>query len=190
MIFRHNLLMMVFLLCTWASLKAQELESKCSPLLDHEVKKLLSGESVNLCEAYSRKVVLVVNTASKCAFTPQYEQLETLYDRYKDRGFVVLGFPSNDFGNQEPGSEKKIQNFCRLTYGVQFPMFAKTRTAKAYADPLYRALGEAAGRYPSWNFHKYLLNREGQLVKDFTSATSPDSRHVVEAIEAGHIRHR
>ncbi len=184
MIFRHNLLITVFLLCSWASLEAQELESKCSPLLDHEVKKLLTGESVNLCEAYSGKVVLVVNTASKCAFTPQYEQLETLYDRYKDRGFVVLGFPSNDFGNQEPGSEKKIQNFCRMTYGVQFPMFAKTHAAKANADPLYRALGEAAGRYPSWNFHKYLLNREGQLVRDFTSSIPPDSKKMVTAIEA------
>ena len=184
MISRHDLLTIMFFLCLVVSLNAQELESKCSPLLDHEVKKLLTGESVNLCEAYSGKVVLVVNTASKCAFTPQYEQLEMLYDRYKDRGFVVLGFPSNDFGNQEPGSEKQIQNFCRMTYGVQFPMFTKTHAAKAKADPLYRALGDAAGRYPSWNFHKYLINREGQLIEDFASSVQPDSKTVVKAIEA------
>jgi glutathione peroxidase len=165
-------------------LKAQNLDDKCSPLLNHEVKQLLTGEPINLCDAYSGKVIMIVNTASKCAFTPQYEQLELLYDTYKARGMVVLGFPSNDFGRQEPGTEKQIQNFCRLTYGVRFPMFAKTRAAKAYADPLYRALGEAAGRYPSWNFHKYLLNREGQLVRDFTSSTSPDSKQIIKAIEA------
>lgn len=184
MVIAQKLFMALFLLCSVAPLAAQERGSRCSPLLNHEVNKLLTGESVNLCDAYSGKVVLVVNTASKCAFTPQYEQLEMLYDRYKDRGLVVVGFPSNDFGNQEPGSEKQIQKFCRLTYGVRFPMFAKTHAAKTHADPLYRALGEAAGRYPSWNFHKYLLNRDGQLVKDFTSSTLPDSKKMVMAIEA------
>ena len=184
MVIGRQLFAIVFLLCLVAPLKAQEPDGKCSSLLNHEVNTLLTGKPVNLCSEFSGKVILIVNTASKCAFTPQYEQLERLYDAYNGRGFVVLGFPSNDFGNQEPGSEKQIQDFCRVTYGVKFPMFAKTHVAKAHAGPLYRALGEAAGRYPSWNFHKYLLDREGRLVEDFASSTPPDSNSLVKAIEA------
>lgn len=185
MITRNFLVLLSFLVLS-APLSAEEQGSRkdCGPLLNHDVKRLVSGETVNLCDAYAGKVVLVVNTASKCAFTPQYEGLEELYRSYKDRGLAVLGFPSNDFGRQEPGTEKQIQNFCRLTYGVQFPMFAKTRAAKANADPLYRSLGEAAGRYPQWNFHKYLLDRDGRLVADFPSRTRPTSKQVVNAIEA------
>jgi glutathione peroxidase len=153
-------------------------------LLDHEVRRLNSDETVNLADAYSGKVVLVVNTASRCAFTDQYEGLEALYATYRDRGLVVLGFPSNDFGNQEPGSEKEIQDFCRLTYSVRFPMFAKTTVTKERADPLFKGLGEAAGRYPKWNFHKYLLDREGRLVDNYLSQTSPQSRTLVDAIES------
>lgn len=153
------------------------------PLLDHEVRRLGSDEVVNLKNAYAGKVVLIVNTASKCAFTGQYEGLEALYAKYQDRGFVVLGFPSNDFGNQEPGTEQQIQDFCRLTYSVKFPMFAKTQVRKGKADPLFTGLAEAAGRYPKWNFHKYLLDREGRLVDDYLSFTSPQSRTIVGAIE-------
>jgi glutathione peroxidase len=153
-------------------------------LLDHEARTLGGDERVNLKQAYGGKVVLVVNTASKCAFTGQYEGLEALYGRYRDRGFVVLGFPSNDFGGQEPGSERQIQDFCRLTYSVKFPMFGKTSVKKGSADPLFEGLAEAAGRYPKWNFHKYLLDREGRLVDDFLSWTSPQSGRVVRAIEA------
>ena len=152
-------------------------------LLDHEVRRLNSDEVVNLKDAYAGKVVLVVNTASKCAFTGQYEGLEALQARYRDRGLVVLGFPSNDFGGQEPGSEQQIQDFCRLTYSVKFPMFAKTRVKKGSADPLFEGLAEAAGRYPKWNFHKYLVDREGRLVDNFLSFTSPQSDTVIETIE-------
>jgi glutathione peroxidase len=153
-------------------------------LLDHEVRRLNSDERVNLAEAYPGKVVLIVNTASRCAFTDQYEGLEALYAAYRDRGLVILGFPSNDFGNQEPGSEKQIQDFCRLTYSVRFPMFAKTTVTEGRADPLFTGLGDAAGRYPEWNFHKYLLDREGRLVGDYLSRTSPQSRTLISAIEA------
>lgn len=153
-------------------------------LLDHDVRRLNSDETVNLATAYAGKVVLVVNTASRCAFTDQYEGLEALYATYRDRGFVVLGFPSNDFGNQEPGTEEQIQDFCRLTYSVRFPMFAKTTVAEGRADPLFRGLGDAAGRYPKWNFHKYLLDREGRLVDNYLSITSPQSRTLVDAIES------
>ena len=152
-------------------------------LLDHDARRLSSAETVNLKEAYAGKVVLIVNTASKCAFTGQYEGLEALYATYRDRGLVVLGFPSNDFGGQEPGSEARIQEFCRLTYSVRFPMFAKTSVKKGQADPLFEGLATAAGRYPQWNFHKYLIGRDGQVVNDFLSWTSPQSSTVIQAIE-------
>ena len=155
----------------------------CPQTLDFELRRLNSDEQVNLCQTYLGKVVLIVNTASKCGFTHQYDGLETLYDRYKDRGLVVLGFPSNDFGGQEPGTEAQIQEFCRLTYSIRFPMFEKVRAARAEASPLYRTLGELAGEYPSWNFHKYLLDREGRLVKSFSTPTPPLGAEITSAIE-------
>jgi glutathione peroxidase len=156
----------------------------CAPILDVTVRSLNENKAINLCQVYKDKVVLIVNTASKCAFTSQYEGLESLYEKYKDKGLVVLGFPSNDFANQEPGSEKQIQSFCRLTYGVQFPMFAKTRVTKKNADPLYKNLGEAAGEYPAWNFHKYLLDRNGNFVASYSSFTKPLSKKLVKRIES------
>ena len=158
-------------------------EPDCPSLLDHEVRRLGSEETVRLCDAYRGKVLLIVNTASRCAFTSQYEDLETLYGRYRERGLEVLGFPSNDFGQQEPGTEQEIQQFCKLTYGVKFPMFAKTRVRKGDADPLYRALGEAAGSYPRWNFYKYLVGRDGELIDSYNSFRSPTGGAILEAIE-------
>ena len=155
----------------------------CPPVLDFEKRRLAGDEVVRLCDAYAGQVILVVNTASKCAFTGQYEGLEALYRRYKDRGFVVLGFPSNDFGNQEPGTEQQIQQFCRLTYSVEFPMFEKTRVKKGVADPMFDLLAQEAGAYPKWNFYKYLIDRNGEVVDYFTSVTSPESNKVVSAIE-------
>jgi len=184
MIFVRMLFALVLATGLVSAVFAGEKAANCGDLLNHEVRMLGSEERVNLCEEYAGKVVLVVNTASKCAFTPQYDGLEALYDKYRDRGLVVLGFPSNDFGEQEPGTERQIQNFCRLTYSVRFPMFAKTHVRATSADPLYRALGETAGRYPRWNFHKYLLNREGRLVADFPSAVAPENDALVRAIEA------
>lgn len=146
-------------------------------------RRLDSDGEENLCEVYRGKVILVVNTASRCAFTGQYEGLESLYSEYKDRGLEVIGFPSNDFGNQEPGSEKSIKKFCRLTYGVEFPMYAKTRVKGDQADPFYKALSAAAGHSPRWNFHKYLIDREGRLAGSFSSFTSPQSKKLTAAIE-------
>ena len=154
-----------------------------SSLLDFDARRLGGEEVVNIKDAYGGKVVLVVNTASQCAFTGQYEGLEALYAKYRDRGLVVLGFPSNDFGNQEPGTEQQIKDFCRLTYSVKFPMFAKTKVRKGNADPFFQRLGEAAGRYPQWNFHKFLIDRNGRLADDFLSFTSPESETMVDAIE-------
>jgi glutathione peroxidase len=155
----------------------------CAPALDFQHRRLAAEEEVRLCDAYQGKVVLVVNTASKCAFTDQYEGLEAIYRKYKDRGLVVLGFPSNDFGNQEPGNEEQIKEFCRLTYSVEFPMFEKIRVKKGVAAPLFQRLAEDAGAYPKWNFYKYLIDREGRVVTHFTSFTPPESPKLVAAIE-------
>ena len=153
-------------------------------LLDHEYRRLASDESVNLRAAYGGDVLLFVNTASKCGFTPQYEGLEALHARYAEHGFAVLGFPSNDFRGQEPGSEEEIRDFCTLTYGVRFPMFEKVVVTGDAATPLYRELAEAAGEAPGWNFHKYLVGRDGRLVASFGSRTKPDDPELVAAIEA------
>ena len=161
------------------------LEAKaCDGLLDHEVRYLNNSQRTRLCEAYGGKLVLVVNTASKCAYTDQYDGLERLYEQYKDKGLVILGFPSNDFGAQEPGTEKQIQDFCRLTYSVNFPMFAKTQVSQHNAGPFYSKLAAASGRYPAWNFHKYLIGRDGKLITDFSSHVDPFDRDLVQLIEA------
>jgi glutathione peroxidase len=155
----------------------------CPPLLDLSLRRLAGDEVINLCEAYRGKVILVVNTASKCGFTGQYEGLEALYRKYRDQGLVVLGFPSNDFMNQEPGNEEEIQKFCRLTYAVEFPMFEKVSVKKGSATPLFERLAAAGAPYPKWNFYKYLIDRNGNYVDYFASITGPDSDKVVKAIE-------
>lgn len=155
----------------------------CPETLHHTVRSLNSHTEVDLCKTYHGQVLLIVNTASKCAFTDQYEGLEALYAKYRDQGFAVLGFPSNDFANQEPGDEKQVQEFCRLTYGVQFPMFSKTHVKKVNADPMYRTLGELTGTYPKWNFYKYLIDRRGNIAGTYSSFTSPMSSELTKQIE-------
>jgi len=152
-------------------------------LLDREYRQLAGKEKVNLQATYGGQVLLVVNTASKCGFTPQYEGLEAMYAKYKDQGFAVLGFPSNDFMGQEPGTEEDIQEFCTLTYGVQFPMFEKVQVRGAGATPLYADLRKATGEAPGWNFHKYLIDRDGKVVASFGSRTAPDDPKLVAEIE-------
>lgn len=154
-----------------------------SALLDQDFRKLAAPETVNLCDAYSGKVLLVVNTASKCGYTPQYEGLEKLHEKYEQQGLVVLGFPSNDFMGQEPGTEAEIQDFCRLTYDVKFPMFEKTLVKKEHAHPLYAQLAELSGTYPTWNFHKYLIGRDGKFSAQFSPHTKPFDPIVTTAIE-------
>jgi glutathione peroxidase len=156
----------------------------CPAALDFYQRPLLRDQPVRLCDEFRGRVVLIVNTASRCAYTPQYEGLEALYARYRDRGLVVVGFPSNDFGGQEPGTEKQIRDFCRLTYGVQFPMFAKTRVRGPDADPLYRHLADVSDDTPRWNFHKYLLDRQGRVVASFPGEVSPQDERLIAAIEA------
>ena len=153
-------------------------------LLDHDFRRLASEDIVNLSDAYSDKVVLVVNTASKCGNTPQYDGLEKLFQEYGEQGLVVLGFPSNDFMGQEPGTEEEIQEFCRLTYKVKFPMFEKVVVKKGAAHPFYDELAAAAGTYPTWNFHKYLIGRDGNLITEFSPRTKPYDDKIISAIES------
>ena len=157
---------------------------ECPETLDFTLRPLAStGAPVRLCDVYAGKVLLLVNTASKCAYTPQYEGLEALSRRYADRDLVVIGFPSNDFAGQEPGTERQIQAFCKLTYDVAFPMFEKLRVRGADAHPLYKLLALRGGGEPGWNFHKYLLGRDGRVVAAFPSAVVPDDARLLEAIE-------
>jgi glutathione peroxidase len=156
----------------------------CSDLLKAEFRPLAGKEKASLCSRFEGQVLLVVNTASKCGFTPQYEGLEALHARLGGRGFSVLGFPSNDFMGQEPGTEQEIQEFCTLTYGVKFPMFEKVTVKKDNAVPFFQQLAEGAGgEYPGWNFHKYLIDRKGAVVASFGSRTGPDDPKLLEAIE-------
>jgi glutathione peroxidase len=158
--------------------------AKCSELLDREFRPLAKKDPVNLCSLAEGKVVLVVNTASKCGFTPQYEGLEKLYAERKDDGLVVIGFPSNDFMGQEPGTEEEIAEFCTLTYGVKFPMFEKVSVKEGAADPFFSALAKAGGGYPGWNFHKYLIGRDGQVIEGFGSRVKPDDAKLAAKIDA------
>ena len=132
------------------------------------------------------KVILVVNTASLCGFTPQYDDLQAVWERYRDRGLVVLGVPSNDFGNQEPGTEKQIKTFCEVNFDIDFPMTGKVRVTGEDAHPFYKwaSTQVGAGGTPRWNFHKYLIGPEGDLVAWFSTPTEPTARKVVAAIEA------
>jgi glutathione peroxidase len=153
----------------------------CPALLKHSFPRLQDGVPQSLCQ-YQGKVILVVNTASFCGFTGQYEALEAVYDKYKDRGLVVLGFPSNDFGDQEPGSNKEIAEFCRMTYGVKFPMMAKTDIVAPKTNAFYKQLIEKTGAQPKWNFHKYLIDRGGSQVERYNSQTAPDSNSLIARI--------
>lgn len=145
--------------------------------------KSLEGKAVDLGQ-YKGKVALVVNVASSCGFTPQYEGLEKLYKELSPKGLVVLGFPSNDFGGQEPGSPEEIRSFCSTKYSVTFPMFAKVTVSGASQSPVYKYLTETTKETPSWNFCKYLVNRQGKVVKFYKSTTKPDSADLRAAIEA------
>jgi glutathione peroxidase len=154
----------------------------CPALLDYTLPSLMDQPTA-LCQ-FRGKVLLVVNTASECGYTPQYQGLEALYRRYRDRGLVVLGFPANDFGGQEPGGNKQIAQFCEINYGVSFPMFAKSAVAAGKgANPFYDALAARAGQRPQWNFHKYLVDRSGERVLSFASGVEPGDRRLVGELE-------
>lgn len=171
-----------FLLLGCAAPSFAQQPPACPPVLDQRFNRLQDDAPQHLCQ-YAGKVVLVVNTASYCGFTGQYEGLEALYAKYSPRGLVVLGFPSNDFGNQEPGDSKQIADFCYNTYGVKFPMFAKSSVVGKDANPLHAQLAKATGTAPKWNFHKYLIDRSGKVVGSYGSRTAPDDRKLVGDVE-------
>jgi glutathione peroxidase len=156
--------------------------AECPPLLDFEARPLRGGEPVKLCEAYRGKVILAVNTASQCGYTPQFKGMEALYQKYKDRGLVVLGFPSNDF-RQEFAEAEKTAEVCYLNYGVTFPMFAKSAVKGGAANPFFRHLAEQSGTEPRWNFFKYLVDAQGGAVAAYPSATEPDDAELTGKIE-------
>ena len=156
--------------------------ASCPALLKQTFNRLQDDAPQNLCQ-YAGKVILVVNTASYCGYTKQYEGLEALYAKYNPKGLVVLGFPSNDFGKQEPGSAKEIADLCYNTYGVKFPMFAKSVVSGESPNPFHAQLIKATGKEPKWNFTKYLIDRNGKVIEYFPSKVTPDDKALVGKIE-------
>jgi glutathione peroxidase len=156
--------------------------NSCPDVLNHRFNRLQDDAPQDLCQ-YRGKVALVVNTASYCGFTQQYEGLESLHAKFQQRGLVVMGFPSNDFGGQEPGNSKQIADLCYNTYGVKFPMFAKSIVSGKEANPLYLQLTKATGVAPKWNFYKYLIDRSGKILAAYPSKISPNDKQLIADIE-------
>jgi len=156
--------------------------TSCPAILKQTFNRLQDEAPQNLCQ-YAGKVVLVVNTASYCGYVNQYEGLEKLYAKYGKQGLVVLGFPSNDFGKQEPGNAKEIADFCYNTYGVKFPMFAKSSVTGANVNPLHANLIKLTGQAPKWNFTKYLIGRDGKVLDYFPSKVTPEDKQLVSRVE-------
>ncbi len=156
--------------------------NQCGEILGHSMQQLNTRESVDLCDSFKGKTLLVVNTASKCGFTKQFEGLEALYQQYKDKGLVVLGFPSDSF-MQEYDDAGKTAEVCYLTYGVKFPMFASSKVRGDEANPVFKALIAKTGESPSWNFNKYLVSADEQTVKHFGSRTAPDDKGFIAELE-------
>jgi glutathione peroxidase len=153
-----------------------------STLYDYKIANI-DGQPVDLAQ-YKGKVALVVNVASKCGYTKQYKGLESLYREYKDKGFEILGFPSNDFGAQEPGSESEIKNFCSLTYDVTFDMFSKVAVKGSSMVDIYKYLTDTTGNQVQWNFNKFLVDKEGNVVKYYPSSVAPEDAGLRKDIEA------
>ena len=148
----------------------------CPALLNHKF-KTVTGSEIDLCQ-YADRAILVVNTASRCGYTPQFSKLQSMYDRYKDQGFIVVGFPSNDF-RQELATNKEVGEFCQVNYGVSFPMMEKTAVTGAGANALYKQLTQFSGEQPGWNFHKYLISPGGKDVYSFATRVEPDAPEIL-----------
>lgn len=156
--------------------------SPCPSVWNHTLPRLQDEKPVSLCQ-FSGQVALVVNTASRCGFTPQYKGLTALYERYRDKGLVILGFPSGDFGGQELNQNSQIADFCEDQFAVKFPMFAKSSVRGAKANPVFTELIAQSQTSPKWNFYKYLVDRQGRTVQVFSSMTDPEDPQLVKALE-------
>jgi len=178
-----TLISVIAALAPAAALAQGNSSAACPALLRHTINRLQDDKPQALCQ-YSGKVLLVVNTASQCGYTPQYKGLDALHAKYAAQGLVVMGFPANDFGGQEPGDAKKIAETCFNFYGVQFPMFNKISVVGAGTHPLYAALAKATGQAPQWNFHKYLVDRQGRVVASFASEVAPLDKKVIGQLES------
>ncbi|MFC4655641.1 MULTISPECIES: glutathione peroxidase [Rheinheimera] len=175
--------MKLVLLIAALGFSAHALANSCGEILSHSMPQLRSKETVDLCDAYQGKTLLIVNTASKCGFTPQFKALQALQEKYQDKGLVVLGFPSDDF-MQEYDDEEKTAEVCYINYGVKFPMFATTAVRGKDVNPVFKALIAKTGEKPSWNFNKYLVSADEKTVKHFGSKTAPDDAAFVKEVEA------
>ena len=169
-------------LCTVSLFFTGVTMAACPDILNQTMNSL-DGKPINLC-VFAGKVILAVNTASYCGNTPQYKGLEALYSKYKEKGLVVVGFPANDFGAQEPGTAKEIKEFCEFTYGVKFPMMGKTSVVPGQANPVFAQLARMTTVAPEWNFHKYLVSRDGKRAISFPASTQPESAEIVKQIES------
>ncbi|AJR08821.1 glutathione peroxidase [Photobacterium gaetbulicola] len=179
----HRLLVYAGLIATLlAGPAGVQSQPECESWLDQQFNKLNSTETVRLCEQFAGQVLLVVNTASQCGFTPQFEQLEAVYQDYKEQGFSVIGFPSNDF-NQDRGSEENSAKVCYLDYGVTFPMLERTHIRGEKANPVFQHLAKQTGIQPKWNFYKYIIDRQGEVIAVFSSQTKPTDATMLNAIE-------
>lgn len=156
--------------------------NQCIDVLNHSMQQLKTKETIDLCEAYQGKTLLIVNTASKCGFTPQFKALQAMYEQYADKGLVVLGFPSDDF-MQEHNDEAKTADVCYLDYGVKFPMFSTSPVRGDDANPVFKTLIARTGEQPAWNFNKYLVSKDGTVVKHFGSRTKPTDADFVKEVE-------
>ncbi len=156
--------------------------AECGDILGHSVQKLRTKETVDLCESYKNKTLLIVNTASKCGFTPQFKELQALQEKYADKGLVVLGFPSDDF-MQEHNDEDKTAEVCYINYGVKFPMFKTSPVRGDDANPVFKALIAKTGEKPSWNFNKYLVSKDEQQVQHFGSKVGPLDANFITELE-------
>jgi glutathione peroxidase len=172
----------LFLVLTLLSSSFSQAEAQCAAIFDQNFPKLHSSKSVDLCEITAGKTVLIVNTASKCGYTPQFEQLQSLYQQYESQDFTIIGFPSNDF-RQEENDEEKIADICYTNFGVKFTMVQPVHVKGAQAINIFDDLAEQAGEFPQWNFHKYLVDKDGQLIESFASNVNPISDEITEAIE-------
>ncbi len=186
---------LIFLGCSQESNNAEKLMSYdfqpdlnkipvegCPAILNHEIRLLDSKEVINLCK-HKDKVILAVNVASRCGFTYQYEALQNLFEGYKEEDFVILGFPSRDFMYQEFDDEGKVKEFCNTKYGVSFPMFATSSVKGKKANSFYQNLALITGKSPDWNFTKYLISKDGEVLKPFSKNIEPDSKEIISAIE-------